>query len=69
MNLIYDIQALHRTSDLLDQLLDKKLSILATMKTLSDIQSSLDIDQLAKQHWLTNIAAHDESSDPTAPSN
>ncbi|KAI9485633.1 MAG: hypothetical protein EXX96DRAFT_471844 [Benjaminiella poitrasii] len=43
--------SIERTNQALDQLLDKKLSILASVKDLNDIQSLLDLNTIVKNHW------------------
>ncbi|KAI8064357.1 hypothetical protein BC940DRAFT_335401 [Gongronella butleri] len=45
-------QALDKTSKVLDGLLDKQMAMNATVSTLTEIQTNLGLEQLAKAHWL-----------------
>ncbi|ORX62333.1 hypothetical protein DM01DRAFT_1403994 [Hesseltinella vesiculosa] len=48
----HTIQALEKTSKIVDSLLDKRMAMNATVSTLTEIQSNLGLEQLAKAHWL-----------------
>ncbi|KAI9267901.1 hypothetical protein BDA99DRAFT_558107 [Phascolomyces articulosus] len=47
-------QALEKTCQALDQLLERKQEILATTKTLEEIQELLDLNQVVNKHWIKN---------------
>ncbi|CEP14441.1 hypothetical protein [Parasitella parasitica] len=44
--------SMEKTSKLLDRLLDRKLGILAATKDFNDIQASLDVNPIARKHWI-----------------
>ncbi|KAI8093455.1 uncharacterized protein BX664DRAFT_329758 [Halteromyces radiatus] len=48
----HTLQALEKTSKTLDLLLNQKVAMLSTVSTLTEIQSNLGVEKLAKSHWL-----------------
>ncbi|KAI7902703.1 uncharacterized protein BX663DRAFT_510198 [Cokeromyces recurvatus] len=55
--------SIEKTSQILDELLEKKLTILAAIKDLNDIQDSLDINSIVKNHWCHSSSSVNEEEE------